>query len=155
MSLGAWGNHAAFLKNGYQLGPPCNALTDFSCPLRLYSCSQGLDAVALGRGLCRCHFWKLAGDGGCCRLGDPHSKKGLKTDLHEERRRSGTEFGLGQDACFWAALPCFFLHFLAKCFMTPWWLFFFSQCISAIINSQVHHDFYETLVILAHSDNKK
>ena len=29
--------------------------------------------------------------GGCCRVGDPHSKMELRTDLNEERRRSGAE----------------------------------------------------------------
>ena len=54
---------------------------------------------------------------GCYRVGDSHSKKELRTDLNEERMRSGAR-GLGQDDC-WEALPCFFLSCLAKYFMTP------------------------------------
>lgn len=85
---------------------------------------QKLDAV--GRGSANGIFGVSAGvtfeapliTVGCYRVGDPHSEKGLSTDLNEERMRSGAEAWVRTPGRG-GGLPCFFLSFLAKCFMTP------------------------------------
>lgn len=57
--------------------------------------------------------------GGCCRVGVPHSKKGLRSDLRKKGGGQAQGSGWVRMPGSKAALPCFFLYFLAKCFMTP------------------------------------
>lgn len=53
---------------------------------------------------------------GCCRVGDPHSEKGLRTDLNEDRMRSGAEAWVRMTVG--GELAPLLPSFLAKWFMT-------------------------------------
>lgn len=83
---------------------------------------------------------------GYCRVGDPHSEKRLKTDLHEERMRSGAE-GWVRTLGRGGGGPTLLLPFLSgQMFYDPT-MTFLSQCVSGRRNSEVHKPFCETAYI--------
>lgn len=84
-------NSCSSLKEWTSTKPALPRFNKPQLPAPLSSCSQDLDARGLGWGLCKCYFRNPLVMGGCCRVGDPHSKMELRTDLNEERRRSGAE----------------------------------------------------------------